>query len=136
MKVFTEPEVLQMRDEMQKALDKIAKKYNAKGTVSKIKYSESVSISVEIARVQKTTAGEFILDKKAQAYLDRAPSHQLPKEALGRPFKYQGRNVIITGYNTRAPRYPMNYTMDGTSYKSGINHVEKMLQKGLPELFL
>jgi len=59
------------------------------------------------------------------------------QEVLGKSaLAYQGQEIVITGYNTRAPKYPINYTMDGRSFKSGISHVEKMLQKGLPELFL
>ena len=133
---FNKSEVQMLRIEMQEALDKVAKKYDAKVSIGRITYGLQVDTKITIAKTSTDEYGEFTLTKEAQALKTRLPRMGLRADVLNEPFVYKGDKIIIKGYNTRARSYPIEYTKGTKNYKCSVEHMKRMVKENRPELFL
>jgi len=133
---FKKSEIAMLRIEMQEALDKVAKKHNAKVNIDRITFGLEAATKITISRVSTDEYGEFTLTKEAQELKNRLPRMGLRADVLNEPFVYKGDKIIIKGYNTRARRYPIEYTIGTKNYKCSVEYMKKMVKDNRPELFL
>jgi len=113
--------VQEMRDEVMQALKAIASRHglNVKqqnnvtysSTDFSIKYTFS-DASIDLAKVE--------FEKSAWKY-NLKPSHYKMS------FICDGKNIVINGINTRAPKYPIQYTSNGVGRKCSSDHMRAML---------
>lgn len=134
---FTKAEVQKLRKELNEAMNAVAEKYGARANIGNISFGIDVSAKFNISRISENEHGEYVHSKEAQAFLNRAESEfGLKKDVLNEPCKYKGKTYVITGYNTRAKRYPIEITENGKPMKAGIGFMKTFVRAERPELFL
>ena len=121
---------------MELALEIIAKKYGASCKVGRITYGESATVKIEFAKKSSNKNGEVVLDKAAREFIKRATGMSMRPDVLNEKMSYNGDTVIITGYNTRARAYPINYTVNGKGYKASVNYIQRIVKEVKPHWFL
>ena len=133
---FTRNEVTSMRTEMNEALAAVAKKYGAAAKIGNISFGENVKTTITISRLSSNEHGDYINTKEAQEFLRRAKGLGLTQDVLNEKCNYLGNVYVVTGYNSRAPRYPINFTKNGKPMKCGVNFMKEFVHAERPELFL
>ena len=133
---FTKTEVREIRDEMEKALEKIAKKYNATADIGRITFGSQITAKLTFSKIAEDQYGEYKLTKEAQELKRRLPQMGLREDVLNEPFIFKGETIIIKGYNTRARSYPIEYTKGSKNYKCTVDHMKTLIRDNRPELFL
>ena len=133
---FTKLQAQRMRVEIEEALAGIEKKYNAKVKLGGIRYLDTLTVKLTFSKMSENENGAFANTKEAQAFVNRAYSIGVSPEVLGLPMRYQGDNVVITGYSTRAKKYPIKYTRNGKNYKCSESFIQNLVKETRPEFFL
>ena len=136
MRNFTKTNAQMMRIEVAEALQAIEKKYNSKLAIGNIRYGQSLTIALTFSKMDENEHGTFINTPKATEFMRRASSMGLSEDMLNEPMMYNGELRVITGYNTRARRYPIEYTSNGKGYKCSVDHMKKFVKETRPEFFL
>jgi len=136
MKRFTKPQVRSMRTEMEEALNLIAAKYNSTAKVGSISFGLQMTTKITFSQKTENEHGEYSLTKEAQKLLGMLEGMGLKKDVLNEPFTYLGDKIRILGYNTRAPKYPIQFEKNGQAYKCGVSKMKEMVKENRPELFL
>ncbi len=136
METFSKTDAQKMRQEIFEALAVIEKKYNAKVELSGVRYGSVLKTTLSFSKLSENEHGTFVNTPKAQEYIRRATRMGLSADTLNEPMEYQGSTHVITGYNTRAKRYPIEYTKDGQSYKCSEQFMKKFVKETRPEFFL
>lgn len=136
MKRFTSLEADNMRQDMERALAEVAKKYGAVANVGNIRYGDNLSTKITFSKMSENKHGEFVMTKEAKTFLARAESLGFRKDVLGETLIYRGKAIVITGYNTRARTYPISYTENGDRYKCSEGQMKKMVFEVKPEWVL
>ena len=134
--MFNKVIVKEIRNEITEALEKIAKKHNLDVEVGRITYGLELSTNVKFSEVVSTIHGKNPVTKKSKAYELKAAVEGLPKRALFEEIEVNGDIHKITGYNTRAKAYPIEYTINDKPYKASIGYTKKWLRSARPEYFL
>ena len=80
--------------------------------------------------------GVFAMTKEAKTFIQRAKSLGLSDKLLGEELHHEGKTYIITGYNTRAHKSPIQFTINGERYKSSVGYIKTIIQATRPEYFL
>ena len=128
--------------EVEKDLAMLAKKYGINVGISAVRYGSDITMKVTFNDDVKTENGTFPDTKESRAFKDLYKasfpnkSHNIPLEALFYEFTYKNNTYRITGYNTRAHRMPVNYLMNGKSYKSSEGSITAKLKVACPDFFL
>jgi hypothetical protein len=136
MKRFTKSQVKEMRTEMEKALNLIAAKYNSTAKVGSISFGLQMTTKITFSQKTKNEHGEYSLTKEAQKLLGMLEGMGLKKDVLNEPFTYLGDKIRILGYNTRAPKYPIQFEQNGQAYKCSVSRMKDMVKTEHPEYFL
>ena len=136
MDTFTRPDAKAIRAELNAALEAIAKKYNATAKVGNITFGDTLDAKVTFAKIAENEHGKFAMTKEAKEFLERAESFGLTKDVLNEKCNYLGDVYEVTGYNTRAKRYPITFTKNGNRMKCGISFMKTFVRAERPELFL
>lgn len=134
---MTKTDVKNIRTKIDAALKKIAKEYNGEFSMGSIRYgATTLSGKLTFSEFSENKHGTYLNDKKALAFISKAQGLGLSSTLLNEPIKYNGNTYVITGYNTRAPKNPMNFTMNGEPYKSSVTHLFNIITKARPEYIL
>ena len=136
MKRYTKIQIKSMRKEMEEALNLIAAKYNSTAKVGNISFGLQMEARITFSQKTVNEHGEYSLTKGAQELLLRLEGMGLRKDVLNEPFTYLGDKIKILGYNTRAPKYPIEFEKNGRGFKCGVSFMKTMVKENRPELFL
>ncbi len=133
---FTKSEASRIREDIEQALKDIEKKYNAKVSLGGIRYGAELGVRLTFAKMAENENGAYVHSRKAQTFMLKAEGMGLSSDVLGQKLPYQGQECIITGYNTRAKKYPIEYTKSGMGFKCSVQHMKSMIRPTRPEFFL
>ncbi len=136
IKNFTISDAKKMRDEMQIALEIVAKKYNADANIGNIKFGDNLEAKITFSKRAEGMFGEYTQTKESLAFQAMGWKHQIPVEALNQTFDHNGENITITGYNRSAPKYPINYTKDNRAFKCSPSYMLSIVKMSLPSVML
>ena len=133
---YTKAQIIEIREEMTEALNRVARKYSSSVKIGRISFGENMSAKIEMNRIASNEHGEFVMTPEAKEFLNRTISMGIRKDVLNEPFIYQGKNMKITGYKTRGKKYPITYMQNDKPYKCSVDHMLDMIRENRPELFL
>lgn len=136
MENFTREQVKQMRIEITQAINEVVSKYGSVSKLGSISFGSQISTKLVISRVSSNEHGKYVNSREAQAFLSRAESLGLTQNVLNEGCRYKGKVYTVTGYNTRAPKYPINMTVDGKPMKCSVQYMKDFVRAERPELFL
>ena len=136
---MTKTEMRELRKDLQKAMDEVLSKRNLVASIGTItSYSRTgthVTFKTEISEMTNQH-GRVKLDLNAKALLGKLPELGMKPEVFNEPFMFKHSKIRIKGYNTRARKYPVEYTKDGENYKCSVDFMKQMVLEAHPEYFL
>ena len=117
---FNKPQIVQLRNEIDKALDRVAKEYGI--TISAGNCSFSGNEANFKLKLNTIGEGGTVITRESQMwdlYKSRTNCSHL---SIGDKITIQGNSYTLSGYNTRARKAPINFTDSrGNGYKCSIN---------------
>jgi hypothetical protein len=122
---FTSQDATNIRKDIQKALKEVAEKYNAEISLGNIHYGDDLRVKLVFYK----KSGNRVLTPQLRAYKARADDMNLPLELLDETFTYEGKVYKLIGYNTRARKFPIEYTAGGQQYKCSVLYFKKLIEK-------
>ena len=140
--MFTRTETKKMRTEIENALEIIAKKYGYATKVGNIKFGNVIEAKITVSKMASNSHGTYANTPEAQAFLERAERMGLAKDCLNEKYTFKGETLKITGYNSRAKKYPINYSkIDNQGnviqrMKCSEYHLKDIIRANRPEFFL
>ena len=89
-------------------------------------------IKITINKTKTTKHGEFPETKESNAFKVYARGLGLHPSLLFKEFKFKGDSIRLMGYKTRKnSRYPMQFQMNGQSYKASVESFKlKLAENG------
>jgi len=115
--------VQEMRKEVFQALNAIASRHGLN-----VKQQSNVSYSATDFSVKYTFSDADINLAKAD-FEKKCWKYGLSASDYGRTFDNDGKTIVITGINTRAPKYPIQYTVDDRGMKCAPDYMMAMITK-------
>lgn len=128
---LSENEVLRLRAELEKVLDKFNETSNIKMELQGAKYS--VDVTFKLVGTKLDNLGNKVT-KFSKNFGTYSYKHGLKESALNYEFRHEGKMYKVTGYNKSARKYPIEYTQDGEPYKCAPSFIAKVIHKSAPEL--
>lgn len=96
-----------VRLELQAAAAEVYKRNGLDAPKVSCRYTSStIKVTIEGAELVEGKGGVNVASPKAQDFITYAWAYGHNPDALGREVTWAGRRVVVTGLNTRAPRYP------------------------------
>ena len=117
---FNRPNIKGLRNEIDEALDRVAKKYGITISAGNCSFSGNEA-NFKLKLNTKGTDGTVITDESRywDMYKSRTNCSHLK---VGDKITIQGGTYILTGYNTRARKAPIQFKdSHGNNYKCSIN---------------
>ena len=136
MNRYTRQEVENIRIELQEAIDVVAAKYDSTINIGSISYSTNIKASITMSKMSENKHGKFAMTPQAQAFLQRSKRMGFRKDVLGETLMYKGDKIIIKGYNTRARKNPIQFSVNGKNYVAPEDYIKKVVFEVKPEWVL
>lgn len=118
---FSRSDVRSINEEMEAAVQAVAKRYGLKIEVGNTRFSSTeINTKLKVSVVNtKTGVG---MTKEAKAYELIAPQKGI-RVKLGEEIPIRGKRFIVKGWNTRSPKYPIvaEEVGSGKTYKMSAN---------------
>jgi len=120
IETFNKPQIVQLRNEIDKALDRVAKQYGITISAGNCSFSGNEANF----KLKLNTIGDngTVITRESQMwdlYKSRTNCSHL---SIGDKITIQGNSYTLSGYNTRARKAPINFTDSrGNGYKCSIN---------------
>ena len=124
IETFNKPQIVQLRNAIDKALDRVAKEYGI--TISAGNCSFSGNEANFKLKLNTIGEGGTVITKEMKAWdlyanLANGPLDGLNHLKCGDTISIQGSPYILTGYNTRARKAPINFKDSlGRGYKCSV----------------
>ena len=119
IETFNKPQIVQLRSEIDKALDRVAKQYGI--TISAGNCSFSGNEANFKLKLNTIGDGGTVITRESKMwdlYKSRTNCSHL---SIGDTITIQGNSYTLSGYNTRARKAPINFTDSrGNGYKCSI----------------
>lgn len=104
---ITRPIAKQLREELQEAIQTVAKKHGLQITMGNCTvdtYGSYANFKMEVATKNDNGRAKT---KQSEDYLKRCHFHNLKPEYLGQEFEWHGTKFRLDGLNTRSVQYPI-----------------------------
>lgn len=128
IETFNKPQIVQLRSEIDKALDRVAKEYGI--TISAGNCSFSGNEANFKLKLNTIGEGGTVITRESKMwnlYKSRTNCSHLN---VGDTITIQGNPYTLSGYNTRAKKAPINFTDSrGNGYKCSIEMLNMYNQK-------
>ena len=128
IETFNKPQIVQLRSEIDKALDRVAKEYGI--TISAGNCSFSGNEANFKLKLNTIGEGGTVITRESKMwnlYKSRTNCSHLN---VGDTIIIQGNSYTLSGYNTRAKKAPINFTDSrGNGYKCSIEMLNMYNQK-------
>ena len=128
IETFNKPQIVQLRSEIDKALDRVAKEYGI--TISAGNCSFSGNEANFKLKLNTIGEGGTVITRESKMwnlYKSRTNCSHLN---VGDTITIQGNPYTLSGYNTRARKAPINFTDSrGNGYKCSIEMLNMYNQK-------
>jgi hypothetical protein len=128
---MTRSEVINLREELNKVLEKFNNTSPIKMRLETASYGDEVKFKLIGSKV---SSDNVLMTKKMLDFGKYQDLHGFKPIALNYKFKHQNKEYEITGYNTRAKKYPMSYSIDGVPYKCSESYLKNIIKTSAPEL--
>ena len=116
---FNKPQIVQLRSEIDKALDRVANKYGI--TISAGNCSFSGNEANFKLKLNTIGDGGTVITRESQMWDLYKNRTQCSHLKVGDEIQLQGNTYTLTGYNTRAKKAPIQFTdSSGRGYKCSI----------------
>ena len=116
---FNKPQIVQLRNEIDKALDRVANKYGITISAGNCTFSGNEANF----KLKLNTIGEggTVITRESQMWDLYKGRTQCSHLSIGDEIQLQGNTYILSGYNTRAKKAPIQFTdSSGRGYKCSI----------------
>ena len=116
---FNKPQIVQLRSEIDKALDRVANKYGI--TISAGNCSFSGNEANFKLKLNTIGDGGTVITRESQMWDLYKNRTQCSHLKVGDEIQLQGNTYTLSGYNTRAKKAPIQFTdSSGRGYKCSI----------------
>jgi hypothetical protein len=135
MKYFDKKTLNDLHNDIQKAMDAIADKYEierivvgSKGNFSPLFFQKVLDIQVGNRLDVKNTVNKYVESQpdseRARDILEMSIAG-IPADIIGQKFSTYGSEVIIFGFDSRAKKYPLLgvVTSSGKAYKYSLDYI-------------
>jgi hypothetical protein len=128
MKYFDKETLKNLHDDIQKAMDAIAEKYEiekivvgSRGNFSPIFFQKVIDINVANTLNTKEAIKEYVesqpLEERAKDIIELSIKG-IPTDVIGKTFKLHGSEVTFIGFDRKATKYPLlGVSSNGKAYK-------------------
>ena len=128
---ITKSEVLKLREELNKVLEKFNQTSDIKMVLQNAKYGTDVKFVLAGFKIDKdgnkqTTASE--------SFKRFSSSHKIKESALNYPFKHDGKEYKILGFNSKNRKYSIEYSINGEQYKCTPDYIQGIIKQSAPDL--
>lgn len=111
MAAMTKQDAVELANDVRAAVAEILASRGYAQPTMKVVYGDSFKITFETTTVDLGDNGVNLASREAANYKDLAdyPTAifgKLDPDAIGKVYKWQGRDVVFLGYNPRAKKYP------------------------------
>ena len=116
---FNKPQIVQLRNEIDKALDRVANKYGITISAGNCTFSGNEANF----KLKLNTIGDSgtVITRESQMWDLYKGRTQCSHLSIGDEIQLQGNTYILSGYNTRAKKAPIQFTdSSGRGYKCSI----------------
>ena len=116
---FNKPQIVQLRNEIDKALDRVANKYGITISAGNCSFSGNEANF----KLKLNTIGDSgtVITRESQMWDLYKGRTQCSHLSIGDEIQLQGNTYILSGYNTRAKKAPIQFTdSSGRGYKCSI----------------
>ena len=116
---FNKPQIVQLRNEIDKALDRVANKYGITISAGNCSFSGNEANF----KLKLNTIGDSgtVITRESQMWALYKNRTQCSHLKVGDEIQLQGNTYTLTGYNTRAKKAPIQFTdSSGRGYKCSI----------------
>ena len=112
-------EAVVVTKEIEVAIKDILDRHGLQPKPSRTTYGPSLSIKLEAIKVELDEQGVNRADPRVIEWERYADLYGLPKDGVGRPFRYGNREYRITGLDGGRPRFPISADRlpDGKAFK-------------------
>lgn len=132
--MFTRQETKDLTAALREHLKAFEAKHNVKVGTGSIRYGDDITTKLTINKVITQKDGTAVAQsKEAKNFKNMHSVIGISHLILGQEFKYKGSTYVITGYNTRAPKMPVQFTVNGEPKKSSVNYIRNVVEAALPE---
>lgn len=129
---MTKTEVERLRAELNKVLTAFNKTSDIKMSLKNATYGTDVTFKL----VGNITKNGIKQTTESANFIHYQSIHRIPIEALNYSFTHNRDTISITGYSTRSSKYPIQYLLNGSSYKCSTKHMLDILRHSAPEILL
>ena len=133
MERFTKVETQRVMNRVRETLAELGVEMDLNIEIGGVSYGNDISGKISISRNVETEFGIIKMDQKAIEFQSRARLMGLRKEILGEPIKTPRGIYVITGYNSRAKKYPLEYTNKGSRFKTSVSSFMNIIREYRPE---
>ena len=119
IETFNKPQIVQLRNEIDKALDQVAKEYGITIKAGNCSFSGNEANF----KLKLNTIGDngTVITRESQMWALYKNRTQCSHLSVGDEIQLQGNTYILSGYNTRAKKAPIQFTdSSGRGYKCSI----------------
>ena len=131
MKKFTKNSVENLRSELNKVLEAFGNEHNMDLDIGRITFGDQVTAKLTVQYKQDLEPGEYPETKESIAFIRKSKIIGIDKSLLHKSFKSKGDNVVLLGYNSRAPKNPMNFTVNNKPFKSSLGYFKSLLNENM-----
>jgi len=134
MSNFNRKEVVDLVKELNLMLKEFGEKHNVEVNIGRVRFDETISTKLTLTKGQSLK--DVLNRKKADQFIENFHLHKIPGKFLDKPFNYNNSEYKLTGYNSRAKKYPIEYEKDGVPFKCTVESIQKILKEVRPQLFV
>lgn len=117
---FNRSEVKALREALNQELGQLAKKYGIEIKAGNASFDHTnVTFKVQASVI----ANGQVLTPEARDFNRLASLKGLGGYQLGDQIEIDGKVYTLTGWNRKAPKYPVQISIGGKSYRATVNHV-------------
>ena len=124
IKQFNKPQIVQLRSSIDKALDQVAKEYGITISAGNCSFSGNEANF----KLKLNTIGDngTVITRESQMWALYKNRTQCSHLSVGDEIQLQGNTYILSGYNTRARKAPIQFTdSSGRGYKCSIAMLDR-----------
>ena len=127
--MFTRTETKNIMSELDVILKEFQVKHGVSVSRKGAKFGQDIEVKVIFNKIVDTVDGKVADTKESRAFKDNFWRHNIPLTALNEKIPTKDGELIIKGYSSRSPKYPLQYTINGRGMKCSISYILKLLKE-------
>jgi len=130
MNNFTKQQTIKARNDLTKLLEEYNKANPGfEASLGNARFGAEIEFKLNVRKIVENEFGSFKETKQSKAFRELTHIHNLREDLLNQPFNTKEGEIRLIGYNTRASKNPMNFTINGKNYASSVSYFKGMMKE-------